>query len=59
MSQVTLRMIYFSYVYSVMTYGIIFGEISSCSSNIFKIKKNLELLHILEIEILVEDFLKN
>jgi hypothetical protein len=39
MSQVTLRIIYFSYVGSVMTYGIILGEISSCSSNIFKIKK--------------------
>lgn len=39
MSQVTLRMIYFPYIHSVMTCGIILGEISSYSSNIFKIKK--------------------
>jgi len=32
-------MIYFSYVHYIMTYGVIFGEISSCGSNIFKIKK--------------------
>jgi hypothetical protein len=59
--QVMLRMIYFSYVHYVMTYGVIFGENSSCGSNIFKIKKKeqLESLQILEIEILVEDYLRN
>jgi hypothetical protein len=37
MSQKTLRMIYFSYVHSVITYDIIFWGNSPYSINIFKI----------------------
>jgi len=36
-----LRMIYFSYVYSVMLYGIIFGGNSHRSNSIFKIQKRI------------------
>jgi hypothetical protein len=45
MPQVTFRMIYFSCVYSAMTYAIIFGVILSYSSNIFKIKKRIGESH--------------
>jgi hypothetical protein len=34
-------MIYFSYVHSVMSYGIIFGGNSHHSDSIFKIKKRI------------------
>ena len=39
MTQESLRIIYFSYFHSVMTYGIIFWGNSSYCSNIFKIQK--------------------
>jgi hypothetical protein len=39
MSEDTLKMIYHSYVHSIMTYGIIFWGNSPHSTNIFKIKK--------------------
>jgi hypothetical protein len=41
MSNKTLRMIYFSYVHSVMTYGIILGSNSTYSSNIFKFQTRI------------------
>jgi len=41
MSHKTLRMIYLSYVHSIMTYGIIFGGNSIYSSNIFKFQKRI------------------
>jgi hypothetical protein len=36
-----LKMIYHSYVHSIMTYSIIFWGNSPCSTNIFKIKKRI------------------
>jgi hypothetical protein len=39
MSQESLRMIYFAYVHSIMSYGIIFWGNSTHSNLIFKIKK--------------------
>jgi hypothetical protein len=41
MSQEILRIIYFSYVHFIMTYGVFLGGISSCSSTIFKIQKRI------------------
>jgi hypothetical protein len=41
MSQETLRMIYFSYVNSVMTYGIIFWGNSPNSIHIFRLQKKI------------------
>ena len=41
MSHKTLRMIYFSYVHSIMTYSIIFGGNSTYSSNIFKFQTRI------------------
>ena len=39
MSQESLRMIYFAYVHSIMSYGIIFWGNSTHSNLIFKIQK--------------------
>ena len=39
-TQETLRMIYFSYIHSILTYDIIYWGKSSYCNNIFKIKKN-------------------
>jgi hypothetical protein len=39
MTEDTLRMIYHSYVHSVITYGITLGENSPHSTRIFKIQK--------------------
>ena len=41
MSQETIRMVYFAYVHSVMSYGIIFGGNQPHSEEIFKIKKRV------------------
>ena len=41
MSPDVLRTIYFSYVHSVNSYGIIFGGNSCFSTNIFKIQKRI------------------
>ena len=41
MSREVLRMIYFSYVHSIMAYGIIFGGNSHSSGTIFKIQKRI------------------
>jgi hypothetical protein len=41
MSQETLRMIYFSYVHPVMTYGIIFWGNSLNSIHIFRLQKRI------------------
>jgi len=41
MSQETLRVVYFAYVHSIMSYGIIFGGNQSHSENIFKIQKRV------------------
>jgi len=41
MSVYILRVIYFSYVHSVMSYGIIFGGNSHHSNSIFKIQKRI------------------
>jgi hypothetical protein len=39
MSQKSLRTIYYSYVHSIMSYGIIFWGNSPYSNSIFKIKE--------------------
>jgi len=44
MSVDILRMIYFSYVHSVVPYGIIFGRNSHHSNSIFKIKKIIRII---------------
>jgi len=41
MSTETLRMVYFAYVHSVMSYGIIFGGNQPYSEKIFKIQKRV------------------
>jgi len=41
MSQETLGMVYFAYVHSVMSYGIIFGGNQPHSEKIFKIQKSV------------------
>ena len=41
MSQETLRMVYFAYIYSIMSYGIIFWGNQPYSDKIFKIKKRV------------------
>jgi len=41
MSQETLRMVYFAYIHSVMSYGIIFWGNQPYSDKIFKIQKRL------------------
>jgi len=38
MSQETLRMVYFAYIYSIMSYGILFWVNQSHSDKIFKIQ---------------------
>ena len=41
MSQETLGMVYFAYVHSFMSYGIIFGLNQTHSETIFKIQKRV------------------
>jgi hypothetical protein len=41
MSQETLRMVYFAYIHSIMSYGIIFGGNQPYSEKIFKIQKRV------------------
>jgi len=41
MSQETVRMVYFAYIHSVMSYGIIFWENQPHSEKIFKIQKRV------------------
>ena len=41
MSQETLRMVYFAYIHSVTSYGIIFGGNQPHSEKIFKIQKRV------------------
>jgi len=41
MSPETLRMVYFAYIHSIMSYGIILGGNQSYSDKIFKIKKRV------------------
>jgi len=41
MSQETLRMVYFAYVHSIMSYGIILGGNQPHSDKIFKIQKRV------------------
>jgi hypothetical protein len=49
-----LRMIYFSYFHTLMSYGIIFWGISTYSMNIFKLQKN-----VIRIVTLAGKYLKN
>jgi hypothetical protein len=42
MTKESLKMIYFAYVHSVMSYGIIFWGNSTCSNIIFKTKNHYE-----------------
>jgi hypothetical protein len=58
MSQETLRMVYFAYVHSVMSYGIILGGNQPHSEKIFK-RRQSELLQIQELETHVGNYLKN
>jgi hypothetical protein len=52
MSQETLRMIYFSYFHSVMTYGIIFWGNSPFNILIFRLQKRvIRIITIPEVEI--------
>jgi len=44
LSYEVVRMIYFSYFYSILSYGIIFWGNSSPNNSIFKIQKRTELL---------------
>jgi hypothetical protein len=41
MSLESLKIVYYAYFHSIMSYGLIFWGNSSHSSNIFKIKKNI------------------
>jgi len=41
MAEDILKMIYYSYVHSIITYGIIFGGNSPHSTHIFKIQKQI------------------
>jgi len=41
MSQETLRMVYLSYIHSIMNYGIILGGNQPYSEKIFKIQKRV------------------
>jgi hypothetical protein len=41
LSRDTLKMIYYAYLHSIMTYGLIFWENSSHSGNIFKLQKRI------------------
>jgi len=41
MSQETLRMVYFAYAHSIMSYGIILGGNQPYSEKIFKIRKKV------------------
>jgi len=41
MTPETLRMVYFAYIHSIMSYGIIFGGNQQYSDKIFKIKKRV------------------
>jgi len=41
LSQDSLRMVYYSYSHSIMTYGLIFWGISHYSSNIFRLQKRI------------------
>jgi hypothetical protein len=60
MAQGTIRMIYFSYFHSVMTYGIIFGVILPIVFIFLGYRKGrLELLPTLEVEIRVGNYLRN
>ena len=59
LSQDSLKMIYYSYFHSVMTYGIIWGGNSRYRNTIFRLQKLLELLWDLEIETHVENTLRN
>ena len=60
LSQVSLKMIYYSYFHSIMTYGIIFWGNSYCSKTIFRLqKKSLESLWDSEIETHAENTLRN
>jgi hypothetical protein len=59
LSQDTLKIMYYAFFHSVMTYGIIFWGNSSHSDNIFRLqKKLLELQREPEQETHVENFLK-
>ena len=50
-SQETLRMVYFAYIHSIMSYGIIFWENQHYSEKIFKSKRGRsELLEIQDLE---------
>jgi hypothetical protein len=60
LSQDSLKMIYYSYFHSIMTYRLIFGGNSHYSNTIFKLKKELlESLYDLEVGIHVENNLRN
>jgi len=60
MSQETLRMVYFAYVHSIMSYGIILGETNHTVRKFSKFKGGWsELLQIQEIETHVGNCLKN
>ena len=60
MSPETLRMVYFAYIHSIMSYGIILGGNQPYTDKIFKIEKGwLELSHIQEWEIHVGNCSKN
>jgi hypothetical protein len=41
LSQDSLKMIYFSYFHSIMTYGLILGGNSHCSNTIFRLQKRI------------------
>jgi len=60
MSQETLRMVYFAYVHSVMSYGTIFGETNHIVRKFSKFKSEWsELLQIQELETHIGNCLKN
>ena len=60
MSQETLRMVYFAYVHSFMSYGIIFGGTNHIMRKFSKFKRGWsELLQIQELETHVGNCLKN
>jgi hypothetical protein len=60
MSQETLRMVYFVYILSITSYGIILGRKQPYNEKIFNIKRGLsELLLIQELETQVGNCLKN
>jgi hypothetical protein len=60
MSTETLRMVYFAYVHSIVSYGIIFGENNHIVRRFSKFKKGrLELLQIQERQTHVGNCLKD